>query len=101
MGRLSREAAVTMNGGDVAGSDSAVVQRSGNQRAVAASVGEASEIVAATYATAGQQRGVRRCFPYTVDQSHIDPGAGADPGEIDQENRAHACFGGPRRHRVG
>jgi hypothetical protein len=67
MGRLSREAALTMNGGDVVSTDSAVVQRCGNQRAVAAGVGEARDILDTTYATAGQQRRVRRGFPYAAD----------------------------------
>ena len=67
MGRLSREAAVTMDDGDVAGADSAVVQRGGNQRAVASGVGEAREIVDATHAAAGQERRVRRCFSDSAD----------------------------------
>ena len=89
-----------MDGGDVAGTDSAVVQRRGNQRAVASSVGEAREIVDATHSAAGQKRRMRRCFSYSPDKFHIDPDAGADPGEIDHDNRPHACFGGARRHGV-
>jgi len=58
---------VTVDGGDVAGTDSAVVQRGGNQRAVAAGVGEAREIVDAAHAAAGQERRVRRCFSYSAD----------------------------------
>jgi hypothetical protein len=75
---------------DLAGTDSAVVQRRGDERSVTSRIGQLPEVLETANPTAGQQRQARRSVAHFSDQPMIESGVGADARQVDHDEGADA-----------